>query len=140
MPHNRCEIPKISRWRCRDVNRHVRMNAVYIYRWTSILPYMETSYMEIERVQKPCKRVAHRSGQNSSAAPASSATRTSTKCSIMCCLRKATYVPSTSPKDTTAQPADKPAQASSTKALTAEPIDKPGTERAAESPATTSNR
>ena len=49
------------------------------------------------------------------------------KGSIMCFLRQTTPGPSTSPKDTTAQLTDKPAQASATKTPTAEPVDKPGT-------------
>ena len=83
--------------------------------------------MDMEEVQRRCERVAHRSGQNSSAAPATAATGTGTHGSTMCFLRQTTPVSFTSPKDTTAQLTDKPAQASATKTLTAEPVDKPGT-------------
>ena len=44
---------------------------------------METSNMDMEEVQRRCERVAHRSGQNSSAAPATAATGTGTQGSIM---------------------------------------------------------
>ena len=50
--------------------------------------------MKVEEVQRPCKRVAHRSGQNSSAAPATVATGTGTQGSITCFERQTTPVPS----------------------------------------------
>ena len=48
--------------------------------------------MKVEEVQRPCKRVSHRSGQNTSAAPATVATETGTQGSIMCFVRQTTPV------------------------------------------------
>ena len=44
--------------------------------------------MEVEEVQRPCERVAHSSGRNSSVPPATAATGTVTSGSIMCVYGK----------------------------------------------------
>ena len=97
------------------MSRDVRRHAVSIYRCASVPQYMETSNMDVEE----CKGLANawpivvgktlrRRRRLLLPAPI-------LKGSIMCFLRQTTPGPSTSPKDTTAQLTDKPAQASATK-------------------------
>ena len=85
--------------------------------------------MEVEGVEKPRERVAHRSGQNSSSAPVTAATGTQeARGSITCSRRKITLMSPAAANTycctTNTQLTDK--QASATKAPTAEPIDEPG--------------
>ena len=89
--------------------------------------------MEVEDMQRPCERMAHRSGQN---VPQRLLLPLQKTRSCGFCNKPHLPVAPAAAKAPTAQLTDKPAQASAIKAPTTEAIDKPDTASAAEAPTT----